>query len=381
MTNAIHPGTLRIGITLGLQHAAEELWNNGIKQNAVFLMEALKRCPQVASVGMVNMTAVPITPSLGWDLSRWPVFAFADVKDDLDLLIELGGQVGPAETEHIKARGTRLVSYCCGSEYVAAAQSVLFGRPTFGSHLFVNRRYDAIWMIPQVANLSEAYFTTLRRRPAQVVPFVWDPVLFVQASQAYAHAGEYRPRSGARRVTICEPNVDVVKFCLYPVFVVEEAYRRAPELLAFLHVTNAERLATESPPFVALMSQLDIVRQHKAAFVRRHATPQFLAEMTDVLVSHQWENPLNYLYLEACWQGYPLVHNASLCSDLGYYYEGNDVTQGAQQLLRAMSEHDSHWEAYRDAQRSRIERFRPHDDSVTAAYTDLLERLMAQPLV
>lgn len=377
----VSPASLRIGITLGLQHGAEEVWNNGIKQNAVFLMEALKHCPQVASVKLVNMTDVPITPALGWDLARWPAVAFAHAKDDLDLLIELGGQVGPGETQHIKSRGARLVSYCCGSEYVAVAQSVLFGRPSFGSHLFVNRRYDAVWMIPQVANLSEAYFTTLRRRPAHVVPFVWDPVLFVEASRAYPHTGEYRPRDGPRRVTISEPNIDVVKFCLYPVFIVEEAYRRSPELLAFLHVTNADRLARESSPFIALMNQLDIVRQHKAAFVQRHATPQFLAEMTDIMVSHQWENPLNYSYLEACWQGYPLVHNASMCNDLGYYYEGNDVMQGARQLLRAMTEHDRDWQGYRDTQRSRIERFRPHHDTVTAAYTDLLDRLMAQPLV
>ncbi|RYF38437.1 MAG: DUF2827 family protein, partial [Comamonadaceae bacterium] len=30
------PDRLRIGITIGLHHAAETLWNNGIKQNAVF---------------------------------------------------------------------------------------------------------------------------------------------------------------------------------------------------------------------------------------------------------------------------------------------------------------------------------------------------------
>ena len=29
--------SLRIGITIGLHHEAETLWNNGIKQNAFFL--------------------------------------------------------------------------------------------------------------------------------------------------------------------------------------------------------------------------------------------------------------------------------------------------------------------------------------------------------
>ena len=52
---------LRIGITIGLHHEAETLWNNGIKQNAVFLAEALKHCPKVASVVLVNTTATPVT--------------------------------------------------------------------------------------------------------------------------------------------------------------------------------------------------------------------------------------------------------------------------------------------------------------------------------
>ncbi|MGF6856516.1 DUF2827 family protein [Paraburkholderia sp. CI3] len=54
----------------------------------------------------------------------------------------------------------------------------------------------------------------------------------------------------------------------------------------------------------------------------------FLAQNTDIVISHQLENPLNYFYLEVRWQGYPLVHNAHLCADLGYYYRDNDVEEG-----------------------------------------------------
>ena len=68
--------SLRIGITIGLHHVAESLWNNGIKQNAVFLAEALKNCPAVRSVQLVNTTAVAITSELPWDLNRWPTVSF-----------------------------------------------------------------------------------------------------------------------------------------------------------------------------------------------------------------------------------------------------------------------------------------------------------------
>jgi len=117
---------LRIGITIGLHHVAETLWNNGIKQNAAFLAEALRHCPQVASVVLVNTTQVPVTPALPWDLNRYPTLSFDAAKDAVDVLIELGGQIDGAQTDYLKRRGVRLVSYCCGFEYIHAMESVLF---------------------------------------------------------------------------------------------------------------------------------------------------------------------------------------------------------------------------------------------------------------
>jgi hypothetical protein len=380
MSNSPSPASpgLRIGITIGLHHEAETLWNNGIKQNAVFLAEALRHCPRVRSVHLVNTTQVAVTAALPWDQARWPTVSFEDAKDFVDVLVELGGQIDAGQTDYLKRRGARLISYCCGFEYVHAMESVLFGRPSFGSNLFVNPRYDDIWMIPQVANISEHFFSTLRRRPARVVPFVWDPMFLRTRSQALPEGGEYRPKPGPRRLSVMEPNINVVKFCLYPILIAEEAYRRRPDLVSFLHVTNAERLAKESAEFVSLMKQLDIVNQHKASFVGRFDTPQFLSEFTDVMISHQWENALNYFYLEVCWQGYPLVHNAHLCADLGYYYEGNDVKAGCEQLLEAMGGHDGQWAEYRDRQRQRIGRYLPGCDAVVERYDELLGELLGR---
>jgi len=374
-------GTLRIGITIGLHQENESLWNNGIKQNAVYLAETLKQCPSVASVHLVNTTAVAITAALPWDQARWPTVTFEQAKDNLDVLIELGGQVSADQTAYLKTQDCRLISYCCGFEYVHVMQSVLFNRPLWGYDLFVNQRYDAIWMVPQVATNSQSYFETLRRRPAQVVPFVWDPIFVNQRSQGFDHHGEYRPRPGPKRLTVMEPNNDIVKFCMYPAFIAEEAYRQRPQDIEILQVTNAERLARESKEFIAVMNQLDIVRQHKAVFLGRFDTPQFLSQMTDVVISHQIENALNYFYFDVCWQGYPLVHNAYMCSDLGYYYEGNNVKDGSRRLLEVLGAHDGSWQDYLARQRQALNRYLPGSPQVTAEYERLLAALLEQPIV
>jgi hypothetical protein len=177
-----------------------------------------------------------------------------------------------------------------------------------------------------------------------------------------------------------EPNINVVKFCLYPAMIAELAYRERPDEVALLQVTNAEQIARSNAEFIALMNQLDIVRAHKAVFLGRYDTPAFLAENTDIVVSHQWENPLNYFYLEVCWQGYPLVHNATLCADLGYYYRDNDVHDGARRVIEAIDTHDAQCASYRERQRALIGRYMPDSPQLVATYSALLEALVYRPI-
>lgn len=366
---------LRIGITIGLREPNESLWVNGIKQNALFLAKVLVKSARAHRVTLVNTTAVPVTNALPWNLSEFDTSSFSDVKDSLDVLIELGGQIDAEQTTYLKARGVKIVSYVCGVEYINVAESVLFGRRMWDT-LFVNRGYDEIWAIPQIARSSLPFLQSLRRCPGRIVPFVWDPMFLTERANALPAHGEYRP-SGikAKRLTVMEPNHDVVKCCLYPMLIIDEVYRRAPDLMAFAHVTNADRLARESPEFAMLMNQLEIVRAGQASFVGRFDTPAFLSELTDVVVSHQWENPLNYFYFDVCWQGYPLVHNASLAQDIGYYYPDNDVQKAAEQLTIALNDHDGDWEGYTRRQRQSLSRFTSANQAVVSKYDALLDNL------
>ncbi len=370
------PRALKIGITLGLHREDESLWVNGIKQNALYLAMAFQNSPHGHQVVLVNTTHVAITDALAWDLTRFPTRPFAEAKDDLDILIELGGQVSPEQTDELKARGTRLVSYCCGPEYVQNIEAMIFRRRLWDT-IFCNQRYDALWVIPQVAETSQGFFETLRRRKAQVVPFVWHPMAIEARAASLPHGGQYRPTGAPKRLTVIEPNIDVLKFCLYPTLIAEQAFRAAPDSIGFLHVLNSTPLATEVPEFIGLMTLLDIVKAGKASFIGNYETPQVLAELTDIVISHQWGLALNYLYLEVCWQGYALVHNAHLCREIGYFYPGNDITAGAQALLAAIQTHDLAWDDYRARQRGLIDRFLATNRDLIGAYDRLLFDLMA----
>lgn len=367
---------LKIGITIGLRDPGESLWLNGIKQNALYLAKLFQNSPLGHRVVLLNTTAVALTDDLPWDRNRFETLPFDEGWAGLDVLIELGGQIDWNQTSRLKQQGTRIVSYCCGPEYVQNMEAMIFQRHLYDS-IYVNRDYDAIWVIPQVWDLNRGFFETLRRCPARQVPFVWDPMAIEAATHFLPHGGEYRPGEQGKRLTIIEPNIDVMKFCLYPIFIAERAFRQAPALVSFLHVANADRFVHDNREFAALMHELDLIQARKACFVGRVTTPFFLAEHTDVVISHQWGLPLNYLYLECCWQGYPLIHNAELIDDLGYYYAGHDLEAGTRILLDALRHHDSRWQDYRTEQRARIARFLADEPTLMARYDDLLFDLLA----
>lgn len=337
--------------------------------------QALRYCSDVEVVAVFNTTGI-LSPTYSFE----KIYDFEGIKDQADIVIELGGQIGAEQTSYLKNRNCRLVSYCCGFEYIHVMESIIFGRELFGENFYINPRYDAIWMIPQVESNSRPYFEILRKIKGSVVPFVWDPFFIEESVMDLPNKGQWAHRDAPQRISILEPNIDVVKFCLYPTLIAELAYRQDPDSIELLQVTNTDHLANKSKEFTALMLKLEIVKNNKAVFLGRQKTPTFLSENTDIVVSHQWENPLNYIYLEVAWQGYPLIHNAHLCSDLGYYYENNNLEDGAKKLLYAIKNHHINYQLYINDQRSNIKRFIPGNKTITLEYERLLQELISTPL-
>lgn len=376
MSQAASGRALRIGITIGLFAADESLWTNGIKQNALNLASVLKASPLGHTVHLVNTTAVPLTDALPWRLQEFSTLTFDDVKDELDVMIELGGGLDDAQSRHLKARGTRFVSYGCGSEYVAFLEAILFQRPLWPNGVYLNPHYDQLWLVPQVARSTMHYLKVIKRcSTAQVVPFVWNPRWLQDSVTQLPHQGQYQAGASAKRLVVMEPNHNVVKACVYPILIAEAAFRQKPERIAFLNVCNAQSLAESCKDFQHLMLTLDIVQANKATFLGKYQTAYFLSEHGDVVISNQWDNPLNYFYFDVCWLGYPLVHNASLCQDLGYYYPDNDVDVASERLLHVLEQHDEQASSYAARQRQLLRAYTPENAELVAEYDTLLAQL------
>lgn len=342
----------------------------GDNRDALFLSRTLMLAFPDADVLLAD--TMPATPArVDWDATVFRVCPLSQCMDSVDLLIVLGGTVSQAQVDQVKRRGGHVVGYRCNPEY---AHPVAHATP--GKERSYPRGFDEVWITPQVSSLNFFFFQSMHRTAARRVPFLWDPFLLEAAVQRLPAGGVYVPGRAQKRISIMELNADAREEFLYPLMIAEEVFRgEGAGLIDFVSVTNTD-LFRRNSDILDVASHFDLVNAAKCFFENHHDVAWFLSRRTDILITHDWGNTLNPACLEACWLGYPLVHNTELIRDLGYFYPGFDAGKGRDELLRAMRTHDEVAEDYRQRQRQGISRFLASNPELVSQYRQLVEGVM-----
>ncbi|KVF40981.1 DUF2827 domain-containing protein [Burkholderia vietnamiensis] len=357
---------MRIGISV-LTHTGQNIWENGLGQNVLFLAQLLRQLPLVSEVVLLNMGDQSSLPA-GVRESTGSDFRLVNPREmshDLDVVIEMGGGLDVEWLDYMRALGTRVVFYCCGNPYAQLIEPTVFGKPGFFSRA---ERCDEIWILPQYERYVPM-MSSLHRCRVEVVPYLWSPQFLAHRAaelrDSYGLTFGYVERAQcggepgrAFRAAIFEPNISVVKSCVVPMLICEEALRIDEHVLNALHVLNSAQMK-DHLTFSFMTSSLDLVKHGRVCFEQRHDFVAYMAQHADMVVSHQWNNDQNYLYLDALYGGYPLVHNSPWIKDLGYYYPEFDIEEGARKLIEAARTHDAQLSSYNAAARELFVRLNP----------------------
>lgn len=345
------PSRPNIGITFfASQDPRHTIWSNGTLQNVLFLALMLRASGQAGEIWLINGgdadTLPPWLRLAGLDFN---LVRFEQVSDQIDVLIEGGAQVQPAQARLIHERKGVVVAYRCGNDYIMDAERICFDLPP--GPMFNGSYFDEIWTQPQHETMCRSFWELGLRAPVRVMPHIWSPA-FIQLMANNLQKAEpdavfgYQPGTRSKRIGIFEPNLNVIKTFITPLLICEAAYRQTPSALREVYITNTTDL-TEHPTFQNLVQSTELHRDRIISFEARYSLPLFLARFADVVVSHQWENGLNYLYYDVLFGGYPLVHNSPFLRHVGYYYPDFDAQQGAAALLDAIDHHDQNLDDYR----------------------------------
>ena len=375
---------LKIGITLGLQSNTESIWTNGIKQNVLMMVHLLRNSKKNYEVCILNTFDVDFTQRPSY-LEGTDVYNFNEKYMDMDLIIVMGAQVHEDRLKKFRESGEnkKVVSYKCGNNYILALEEILFKDGSMSGEY--EQEIDELWYIPQQDETNRGFYRTLHRAKSIIVPFVWhqkflyENVVAIQKgynSGHYKKDWKYNREKENKIIGIMEPNLNMVKFSLIPAMIVEECYRTevGKKFIESLRITNAEKLKSNKK-FMSFIKTFDLFKDKKVSGESRYQTAYLLTQHIDILICHQILNPLNYLYLDVAYLGYPVLHNAYMCKDLGYYYENSDTKDGAEKLSWILENHDKNIESYNERNDKVLQRYHADNPKLVLQYDKLIEGL------
>ena len=383
---------VKIGITLNVFDTPNKFFSNGINQNTLYLCEVLLN----GGFEVVFIVQDDVIRNIPQDKIKQQLyderFTYVNYSEILscnfDILITLSFSGMELYTHnYLKYMNTKTVGYFCGNSYIIDTEMILYNqhknREGDFNFLINNKpRYDEIWSIPQMSDLNLHYWKILYRTDALKVPFVWSKnaiKLHTLINNCEEKDLLYKVKNTEKKVAILEPNISIMKWALPAVLISENCYRNNKNI-KHLYVTNINSTSNindfNMDKFNKIMKNLDLVKDGKCSIESRYNTLEFMSKIADIVVSHQWGNPLNYVYFDLAWLGYPIVHNARLCKDVGYYYDDFNYTDGSKVLNDVIRNHDQNIHSYILENRKNIEKYLSDNIILIAKYKSLIFKLL-----
>lgn len=382
---------MNIGITIHLQTLNESLYSNGIKQNAIFLLNVFKQLGHNAYIVNESEIKAPYEGKVAWDTNKIEIKDWLACEKETDILFLVGATFSDKEIKHFKSLGPnkKVIKYSCGNNYIMDMEAVMFNIE--GRYQNYNQAVDECWLIPQHEKTCKEYFRMMHNLPSdkvKVVPFVWDPMFIDQLSEKFKtipdtsnvtneHVPVYVPgkKNSDKQVASFEPNLNIVKWSMIPLLIVDDYIKIGGEVKK-LNIFSGTGIIKNK-------YYLNLIKNTKAfnnkpiqlTYYPRTNILAALAAGADIVIAHQWENVLNYSYLDALYLGFPLVHNSPYLKDAGYYYQDFNVSKGRNQLKIAIEQHDNIIEDYVEKAEDAITRYTVYNEEMVELYGKLLENI------
>lgn len=368
-----------IGITIFVDADGKfGLWENGLRQNVLFLYELFRASHNCKKVILLNHgDAEPSENIDGLNIPLSDIVRTDTVMDQLDYVIVVGAAIDPAMMQALRDRGTKLISYRGGNGAILSIESLINEtRRQNAERYFDVGFFDAIWITPQHVNTYKPWLQTIYRLPVTVVPQIWAPTILNTRPLVREGNFGYRPGSQKWRVGVMDPNNTVMKTSHMSMLLCEAALRQRPDIFKSIYISNAVSLM-DNTHFNSFASSMEAVKAGIMSAEPRFISADFLANHCDAIVTHHWENGLNYLYYEVLYGGYPLIHNSEYLKEYGYYYPDFAPDIGGSMLCDAFDAHDDQLPAYNAKCFNLVEKLAPTNPT----NVDLHERLLSAPVL
>lgn len=318
------------------------IWSNGLDQNIYFLYKMLEDMgyePSLVSETKNSKILVDI-PIVKLNLKNIDYF---------DIILEVAHPITEKLTNYFNSRGKPLISIKYGNSFMIDLEKYIMKDPKASISTGVNIpfRNREIWVSEQFYKFKD-YIETLTRSTVKIIPYIWDSSILRMNDNNFHMKDMKVERKDFSKIAIVEPNLNVLKNCIVPLSICEMAYDKDKDLIKEVFCFNAKELSKNNV-FMNYIKYLNIHKDKISSYEGRIPIYKiFKNNIAQTIVSTQFFNEQNYVYLETLFYKRLLVHNSPLFKDAGVYYPEFDVNKGSDNLIYAIKHFDQmdHAESY-----------------------------------
>lgn len=369
-----------LGLTLNVPNTVSNIFSCGLNQNTLYLGELFVKLGfEVYFIISEKIDDEKVLNTLLYENEFKFIYLEKIFRIDFDIIFFVSFSCDLLLHQLIRYNKTKCIYYNCGNVFMGNAEKILYnnGRDVAKYNKDFKELYDEIWVIPQHIKTGTHYLKTLYRTRVVSVPFVWSQKAIYYAclsNNVKKESDLLWSKRDYNKIAIFEPNMSIMKWCIPPLLVCENAYR-IEKNIDHVYVNNTvKHNSFQREQFENIVKSLDLYEDKKITCEGRFNTLMFMKNYANIAVSFQMENPLNYLYLDLAWMGYPIIHNAHFAKDIGYYYEECNYTEGGLILHDIIKNHN--FEEYIKVNRRNIDKFLVTNKDVQKKYKKLIYDLI-----
>lgn len=198
-----------------------------------------------------------------------------------------------------------------------------------------DREMDHVLYSPHY-KFQRQYYEFTERAPSSEIPYIWDPKFIEFESNNLSIDPTFKPCEKPN-IAVVEPNLNISKTSFLPFLsIVNLIEKNKSNTFNQAYIFSANN-NTDHTNLAEYLYKHTILKENrgKIFFDQREKMPMILSRDNPIILSHQFYNELNYVYLEAIYYNYPLVHNSEAFKDYGFYYSGFNIEDASNQLLLA----------------------------------------------
>ena len=341
---------MKIGITSLL---SRNPWKNRSKQSATNLYECLQ------NLGVEVFYICNDKNIINFDKDHKAFYEEDITKDaapEMDILIIHGYQPEERTLEGLKRKNKDIkIIYHTLANPIAKVHEL----SRSSEDLLINH-IDEIWLPPHQfgkRNFIGAIFPD--KVNIKECPFLWSPSFLEEFQRKSKNPNIRYDSKRDRGISILEPNKDFTKNLVLPMSFAARAVGQSHGLFKNISIFNTKH-AKKSGVVQRLYKDIKERLLKDVYLSNEWDAPDIYARCGQFIVSHQFENEVNYQYLESLFLDLPLIHNSKTLSSCGYYYKDNNPIHASSQIVNAGLNHAKNLNHYREESRKLILSYSPN---------------------